>query len=109
MKPVAWVGSAKRDLMACADDVKAVAGRELERVQRGADPTDWKPMTSIGPGTREIRIHVTGAVRVCYVAMFPEAIYVLHVFEKKTRKTSPRDLALGQHRYRLMLQERRTR
>ena len=34
-----------------------------------------------------------------YVATFPEAVYVLHVFEKKTRKTSPRDLALGRQRY----------
>lgn len=102
------MGSSKRDLVACSLDVQDVAGRELNIVQRGAEPTDWKPMTSLGPGAREIRVHVEGEVRVFYVATFPEAVYVLHVFEKKTRKTSPRDLALGQQRYRLMLQERRT-
>jgi phage-related protein len=59
-------------------------------------------------GAREVRVHVDGERRVFYVATFPEAVYVLHVFEKKTRKTAPRDLALGQQRYRLMLQERRS-
>jgi phage-related protein len=108
MKPVAWMGSSKRDLVAYSSDVQDVAGRELNIVQRGGEPTDWKPMTSVGPGTREIRVHVKGEVRVFYVATFPEAIYVLHVFEKRTRKTAPRDLALGEQRYRLMLQERRT-
>ncbi len=108
MKPIAWVGSAKRDLVTCSPDVCRVAGRELERVQRGADPIDWKPMASIGRGAREIRVHVDGELRVFYVATFPEAVYVLHVFEKKSRKTSPRDLVLGKQRYQAMLQERRT-
>jgi phage-related protein len=102
------MGSAKRDLVACAPDVRRVAGRELERVQRGADPTDWKPMATIGRGAREIRVHVGSELRVVYVATFPEAVYVLHVFEKKTRKTSARDLALGQQRYHSMMQGRRT-
>jgi len=59
-------------------------------------------------GAREIRVHVGGERRVVYVATFPEAVYVLHVFEKKTRKTSKRDLALGQQRYEAMAQGRRT-
>src|SRR5437867_11048187 len=108
MKPVVWVGSSKRDLLRHAPDVLRTAGRELERVQRGADPTDWKPMATIGRGAREIRVHVDGEQRVVYVATFAEAVYVLHVFEKKSRRTSPRDLALGQERYRAMLKERRT-
>ena len=57
---------------------------------------------------REIRVHVDGELRVFYVATFPEAVSVLHVFEKKTQTTSARDLAVGQQRYRTMLQERRT-
>ena len=109
MKAIAWMGSSKRDLIACSAAVAHVAGRELERVQRGADPTDWKPMPSIGSGAREIRVHTDGELRVFYVATFPDAVYVLHVFEKKSRKTSPRDLALGQRRYQRMRQERRTR
>jgi phage-related protein len=101
------VGSSKRDLVLCSANVMQAAGRELERVQRGADPTDWKPMAIVGRGAREIRVHVDGELRVFYVATFPEAIYVLHVFEKKTRRTSPRDLALGQQRYQSMILGRR--
>ena len=109
MKPVAWIGSAKRDLVAWSPDVRRAAGRELERVQRGADPTDWKPMASIGRGAREIRVYVAGERRLVYVATFPEAVYVLHVFAKKTRSTSSRDLALAQQRYRSMLHGRQSR
>ena len=108
MKPIAWVGGSKRDVVACSPDVRRMAGRELERVQRDADPTDWKPIADIGRGAREIRVHVDGELRVFYVAMFPEAVYVLHVFQKKTRKTSSRDLALGRQRYQSMIQGRRT-
>ena len=71
MKPVAWVGSAKRDFVACAPDVRRVAGRELERVQRGAEATDWEAMASIGRGAREIRVHVDGELRVVYWRRFP--------------------------------------
>lgn len=109
MKPITWLGSAKRDLLACSGDVMAAAGHELERVQRGGDPIDWKPMTSVGRGVREIRVHVAGELRIFYVATFPEAVYVLHVFGKKTQKTSARDRALGQQRYQTMLQERQRR
>ena len=107
-KPLAWVGSARRDIRAFPADARRRSGFQPRRVQHGLDPDDWKPMTSVGPAAREIRVHVKGEFRVLYVATFPEAIYVLHVFEKKTRKTSPRDLALGEQRYRLMLKERRT-
>jgi phage-related protein len=72
----------------------------LERVQRGLDPDDWKPMQTIGAGVREIRVRdVTGAFRVVYVATFVEAVYVLHAFAKKTQRTSPRDVALARSRF----------
>jgi phage-related protein len=57
-------------------------------------------MKSIGPGVREIRVRdVTGAFRVLYVATFAEAVYVLHAFQKKTPRTSARDTALAEMRY----------
>lgn len=65
-------------------------------------------MAGIGRGAREIRVHVGGELRVLFVATFPEAVHVLHVFEKKTRTTLSRDLALGQQRYQLVMQGRRT-
>jgi phage-related protein len=109
VKPIAWMGASKHDLKACAADIRRAAGRELERVQRGADPVDWKPMATIGRGAREIRVHVGGEVRVFYVATFSEAVYVLHVFAKQSQKTSRRDLALGKQRYQAMVKERRTK
>ena len=98
LKPVEWCGSSRKDLRACPADVRARAGGELYQLQRGLAPTDWKPITSVGAGVREIRIQVNGQFRVLYVAKFEEAIYVLHVFEKKTRKTGVRDLVLARQR-----------
>jgi phage-related protein len=57
-------------------------------------------MKTLGSGVREIRIHIAGAHRVFYVATTAEAIYVLHAFEKKTRKTSSQDLEIGRDRFR---------
>jgi phage-related protein len=59
-------------------------------------------MQTIGPGVREIRIHIAGAHRVFYVASRPEAVYVLHAFEKKTQKTSAQDLRIGRDRFRAL-------
>lgn len=64
-------------------------------------------MSSVGAGVREIRLHVEGAHRVFYVATFAEAVYVLHAFEKKSRKTSARDLEIGRERYRSLVARRR--
>ena len=56
-------------------------------------------MQAIGPGVKEIRIHILGEWRIIYVAKLSDAIYVLHVFQKKTRKTSQRDIDLARKRY----------
>ena len=71
---------------------KREAGHQLDRVQHGLDPTDWKPMKSVGQGVREIRIQYEGQFRLIYVASFEEKVYVLHAFQKKTQKTSKQDL-----------------
>ena len=93
-------------MRAFAKDAKKRAGYELYRVQQGLDPTDWKPMPSVGPGVREIRIHTDGEHRVVYVARFDEAIYVLHAFEKKTRKTRREDVDLARKRLGDVLRDR---
>ena len=67
--------------------VKRETGHQLDRVQHGLEPADWKPMKSVGRGVREIRIQLEGQYRVIYVASFPKKIYVLHAFQKKTQKT----------------------
>jgi phage-related protein len=82
--------------------VRRLAGFQLRRVKQGLDPDDWKPMAAVGPGVREIRIHVAGAHRVFYLATRAEAIYVLHAFEKKTQKASAHDLEVGRERFRAL-------
>jgi len=92
LKGVIWAGSARRDVRAFAKDARRRTGYELYRVQQDLDPTDWKPMPSAGAGVREIRIHTDQEHRVIYVAKFDEGMYVLHAFEKKTRKTRRADI-----------------
>lgn len=82
------------------------AGHQLDQVQNGIEPDDWKPMPAIGQGVREIRVReVSGAFRVIYVAKFADAVYVLHCFQKKTQKTAQQDLDLAARRYRDLLKE----
>ncbi len=75
MKPESYPGSALEDLRAFPPIARQRAGYQLDRVQRGLEPDDWKPMPGIGPGVREIRIRdETGAFRVIYVAARKHAI-----------------------------------
>jgi phage-related protein len=99
MKPLKFVGSSLDDLRNFPDEARRAAGFELHAVQRGFEPSDWKPMPAIGPGVKEIRIHVLGEWRVIYVAKFQEAVYVLHSFQKKSRKTSRQFIELARQRY----------
>jgi phage-related protein len=101
-KSIIWLGSSRRDLRAFPALATQLAGFQLRRVQQGLDPDDWKPMQTVGPGVREIRIHIAGAHRVFYVAKRAEGIYVLHAFEKKTRKTSSHDLEIGRDWFRAL-------
>ena len=82
-------------------------GHELRRVQQGSDPTDWKPMPSIGLGVKEIRVNVGTAHRVFYVAKFAEAVYVLHAMTKRSQKTPRQDIELAAKRLRQLANERK--
>ena len=100
MKSVTWMGSSLDDLVAFPPDARRNAGYQLERVQRGEEPFDWKPMSSVGPGVREIRVRDdSGEFRVLYLMSRTELIYVLHCFQKKTRKTARRDTQLARTRF----------
>lgn len=101
-----WVGSALDDLRAFPDAARRRAGQQLDLLQQGLEPHDFKPMPSIGVGVYELRIRAGGAFRVFYVAKFAEGLYVLHAFQKKTRQTGPLDVALGAKRYREILRQR---
>ena len=92
MKPLAWLGTSRTDLRRFPTAARRVAGFQLWRVQLGLDPNDWKPMPGVGPGVREVRLHSDVEHRVLYVAKFAEAVYVLHAFEKRGRRTDRRDI-----------------
>ena len=100
MKEIIWLGSSYQDLWAFPDNAKRNAGFQLDKVQRGLEPDDWKPMTTVGPGVQEIRITVfSGIFRVIYVANIGASVYVLHAFQKKSRKTSLKDISLARARF----------
>ncbi len=105
-KPIEFRGNALDDLRAFPLPARREAGHQLDQVQNGQNPDDWKPMNTVGQGVKEIRIRdAAGAFRVMYVAKFADAVYVLHCFQKKTEKTSKADLDLAAKRYRDLLQE----
>lgn len=105
-KVVEFRGSSLNDLRDFPLSARREAGYQLDQVQQGGEPDDWKPMSTIGQGVREIRIRdENGAFRVIYVAKFADAVYVLHCFQKKTQRTSKADLDLAAKRYRDLVQE----
>lgn len=106
-KPVIWLGSSRAEMKKVPGDASDELGHDLCEVQFGRPPRDWKPMRSVGPGVIEIRVHADGEFRLMYVAKFEEGIYVLHVFQKKSRKTSHLDLALARARLAIVLRMRR--
>jgi phage-related protein len=100
MKPLRFWGSSLDDLRNFPDEARRAAGFELRVVQNGLDPGDWKPMQIIGPGAKEIRIHVLGEWRVIYVAKIRDVVYVLHAFQKMCRKTNRLDIELARQKHR---------
>jgi phage-related protein len=111
VKAVLWVGRSREDMRAFGKDARQRAGYELYQVQRGLDPSDWKPMPVVGPGVGEIRVHTRLEHRVIYIATFDEGVYVLHAFEKTTRRTARTDIDLARSRLRdaLALRQRARR
>jgi phage-related protein len=85
-KPLIWLGSSRSDLRLFPALARRLAGFQLRRVQQGLDPDDWKPMQTVGPGVREIRIHIAGAHRVFYVAVRAEAIYAFTHSRRRRRR-----------------------
>lgn len=104
MKGIVFVGRSLDVIRKFPVEIKREAGHQLDRVQHGLDPMDWKPMTSIGQGVREIRIQQEGQWRVIYIAKFDEAIYVLHAFRKKTQKTPKSDIETAKRALREIVQ-----
>ncbi|NEW35381.1 type II toxin-antitoxin system RelE/ParE family toxin [Nocardia cyriacigeorgica] len=99
MKPIEFVATSLADLREFPLVIRRQCGYQLDRVQRGLEPSDWKPMPSVGLGVREIRVRdESGAYRVIYVAKLGDRVFVLHCFQKKTQKTRPADIELAAKR-----------
>ena len=100
MKLLRFLGDSLKCLREFPEDAMQDAGYQLEKVQRGEQPDDFKPMPSIGKGVEEIRVwDDSGTYRVLYTARLADAVYVLHAFQKKTQATGKRDVALARKRY----------
>ena len=109
LKPVEFRGNSLDELKAFPLSARREAGHQLDQVQRGREPDDWKPMATVGAGVREIRIRESrSAFRVIYVAKFESAIYVLHCFEKKSQATRHADINLAVARYKELVMELRS-
>ena len=105
MKPVDFCGDSLDALRAFPESAKREAGYQLDKVQHGLEPDDWKPMSSIGSGVKEVRIwDEAGTFRVIYVAKLADAVYVLHCFQKKTEQTSEKDIKLARRRFKELME-----
>ncbi len=107
VKPLVWVGASLGRVRSFPVTARRAAGYQLYRVQLGLDPSDWKPIRSVGPGVVEIRIHEAGEFRVLYLARFAEAVYVLHGFSKKTQQTRQADLEIARRNLAEVIRRRR--
>lgn len=99
LKPAVFIGASKRAIREFPELARWQAGNEINELQHGRMPDDWKSMRDVGAGAIEIRIHEPHEHRVICVAKMPEAIYILHAFEKKTKKTSRKDLEIARKAY----------
>jgi phage-related protein len=96
VRPLTFVGDSLERIRDFPLEARKEAGVQLHKVQLGLDPSDWKPMPSVGLGVREIRIRdEMGAFRILYVTRIEDAVYVLHAFQKKTQRTPQRELELA--------------
>jgi len=105
-KRLFWVGSSLRAFHGLPERARLRFSYALDLVQAGHDPPSWRPMSSVGAGVVEIRVSADGAFRLMFVAKYPEGIYVLHVFQKKSRKTSMLDLEVARARLNAVVRQR---
>jgi phage-related protein len=108
VKSITFFGDSREKLSDFPQGPRREAGFQLDRVQRGLMPENWKSVKTVGQGVTEIRIRdESGAYRVIYLATFPEAVYVLHAFQKKTQKTAKTDLELARARLQNLIRSRK--
>ena len=107
MKPLFFLGTSRKAVAGFSVTARREAGYQLNQVQHGNEPADWKPMSTVGAGVREIRLHSDGEHRVIYLATLGDAVYVLHAFAKKSGKTAMPDIDIAKTRSRQLMEANR--
>jgi phage-related protein len=106
MKPVVFRGDSLGRLRQFPEDARHDVGYQLELLQRGEQPRDFKPMPVVGKGVEELRVwDDSGTYRVIYTARLADAVYVLHAFQKKTQVTSKRDIEIAKERFNQLMRD----
>ena len=100
MKKLFFLGDSLKRLRGFNSNAKQDVGFQLDKIQRGEQPDDFKPMPSIGKGVEELRVwDNSGTYRVIYTARIKDAVYILHAFQKKSQATLKKDIDLAKKRY----------
>jgi phage-related protein len=103
LRLVVWMGDSRKQLKKMPEDVQKQMGGELYLAQRGEDPPHSKMLRGIGNGIFEIRDDFdSNTYRLVYAVQVGKRLYVLHAFQKKSKKgvaTSPKDVELITRRY----------
>jgi len=103
LRPVVWLGNSKEKLRDFPDGAKKLRGDELQLIQFGGMPKDAKPFKGVGSGVLEIALrYASDAYRVVLAVQIGTRIYILHAFQKKSKKgiaTPKRDVDLIKKRY----------
>ena len=106
MRPICFHGRSLGAIRAFPISTRRDVGYQLDRVQRGLEPNDWKPLPQVAKGVKELRVRENGQFRVVYLAVCGEAVYVLHEFRKKTQKTRLHDIRAAQKVYKHVITNR---
>ena len=108
MKRIEWLGTSLNSVRDFPKDARTLIGQELQLVQSGFMPTNFKAMPSVGSGAYEIKVREGNQYRLIYVAKFSDHVYVLHCFVKKTPKTSMPDLDMAKNQYAALLKRKKS-
>jgi phage-related protein len=96
---IAWEGDSKEVISSFPDEVKYNLGFDLRLLQQGQQPTDYRPMSSVGPGVFELRDQDERTwYRVIYLSKVRGVIHVLHCFEKRSRETPTKEINTARQR-----------
>ncbi|MBO3458566.1 type II toxin-antitoxin system RelE/ParE family toxin [Aetokthonos hydrillicola Thurmond2011] len=104
LRPIVWMGDSRKNIREFPEQVRASMGYALQLVQAGEIPLDAKPFKGVGSGVYElVKRYNTDTYRIVYAVKIGENIYVLHAFQKKSKKgikTPQTDVDLIKQRYR---------